>query len=34
MRVREARPLRNPEAGPIAGADAQPAVGEGMSACP
>src|SRR3981081_4046874 len=27
-------PLRNPEAGPIAGADAQPAVGEGMSACP
>ena len=27
-------PLRHPEAGPIAGADAQPAVGEGMSACP
>ena len=27
-------PLRNFEAGSIAGADAQPAVGEGMSACP
>jgi hypothetical protein len=26
--------LRNPGAGPIAGADAQPAMGEGMSACP